>query len=129
MTSEREGEKKTCLYVECRNKSLGRLLNVHGRLTGVCLHSLLKAYNINNNIKILLKKQRIGEKIGTGKRKQQGFRRGETSGYLLSRGERTGNLLPGEEGSHLEGEMDEKNLGKTWGWEAVGTSDGQYRLG
>lgn len=125
----RERGKKTTSVYRVPYKSLGWLLNVYGRLTGVYLHSLLKAYNINNNIKIILKKQRIGEKIATGKRKQQGFRRGKTSGYLLSRGERTGNPLPGEERSHLEGEMDEENLGKTWSWEALGTSDGQCRLG
>lgn len=129
MTSELGwgGRKDVC--TECGNRSLRRLLSAQGRLRGVYLHSLLKPHKTNNHHKNNLIKNRVGEKIATYRRKQQGFRRGETSDYLHSREQTGGVLLSREERSCLGGEISAKNLGKTWAWEALDTSDGQYRLG
>ena len=89
MTSELGwgGRKHVC--TECGNRSLCRLLNAQGRFRGVYLHSLLKPYKTNNHHKNNLIKSRVGEKIATYRRNQQGFRRGEAGDYLHSR-EQTG---------------------------------------
>lgn len=55
--------------------------------------------------------------------------RGEMNGYLHSREEPSGTLMPGKEGNHQEGKMGEQKPRRACEWEVLVSSDTQYRLG